>query len=334
MKRRQVMQLLAGGMAAGIGWPAWSQGAPKPTGFPTKPVRIVVPFPAGGAADALARPLGRLLGDRIGQTVVIDNKPGANTMIGASNVLAAPADGYSLLLANEAGLALAPAVAPVTKAEVPYDSAKDFVGGAVLAQYGSILSVAPDLPVRTLPELIAYAKKNPGRLNYASFGIGSQPHMMMELLSRQAGIETVHVAYKGVAPATLDLMAGRVQAMISAPSAPLPHIREGKLRALAYSGTQRLAVLPDVPTFAEGQLPGFEARGWFGIVMHSGTPDPIRSWLSEAVWAVVQSSDYQQNAILRNGYEVPSVDPQRMAAFLADDRAKWKAVVSQIKDRL
>lgn len=334
MNRRQLMQMLAAGTAAGAAWPAWSQGAPKPAGFPAKPVRIVVPFPAGGAADALARPLGRLLGERIGQSVIIDNKPGANTVIGASNVLAAPADGYSLLLANEAGLALAPAIAPVTKVEIPYDAAADFAGGAVLAQYGSILSVAPELPARTLPEFIAYARQHPGKVSYASFGTGSQPHMMMELLNRAAGIQTVHVPYKGVAPATLDLMAGRVHAMISAPSAPLPYIREGKLRALAYSGSQRLSVLPDVPTFAEGGLPRFEARGWFGVVMAAGTPAPVRAWLSDAIWAVVQSAEYQQGAILRNGYEVPSVDPQRMAAFLAEDRAKWRAVIAEIKDRL
>ena len=334
MKRRELMQLLAASVAAGATWPTLAQGSSRPAGFPNKPLRIVVPFPPGGPADGLARPLGKMLQDVLGQTVIIENRPGANTMIGASNVLAAPADGYSLLLANEAGMALAPAVAPFTTVDVPYDPAKDFVGVSVLAQYGSILSVNPELPARTLPEFIAYAKKNPGKVNYASFGNGSQPHMMMELLSRQVGVDTVHVPYKGVAPATLDLMAGRVQAMISAPAAPLPYIRDGRLRALAYSGTKRLSLLPEVPTFAEGQLPGFEARGWFGVLMHAGTPTPIRSWLSDTVWAVVQSAEYQQSAISRNGLEVPSVDPSRMAAFLADDRAKWKATANEIKDRL
>lgn len=334
MKRRQLIQLMGGGVAAGIGLPTWSQGSPKPSGFPNKALRIVVPFPTGGPADALARPLAQMLGERIGQVLIIDNKPGANTVIGASNVLAAPADGYSLLLANEAGLALAPAIAPVTKVEVPYDSATAFVGGSMLGQYGSILTVAPDLPVKTLSEFIAYARKYPGKVNYASFGIGSQPHIMMELLNREARLQTVHVPYKGVAPATYDLMAGRVQAMISAPSGPLPHIRAGKVRALAYSGSQRLAVLPELPTFAEGGLPGFEARGWFGIVMNSETPEPIRAWLSEQIWEVVQSPEYQRNAILKNGLEVPSVDPQKMAAFLAEDRRKWKTLVEELRNRL
>jgi tripartite-type tricarboxylate transporter receptor subunit TctC len=321
-------------MAAGLGVPAWAQGTGKPAGFPSKPLRIVVPFPPGGPADALARPLTKMLGDRIGQVLIIDNRPGANTMIGASNVLAAPADGYTLLLANEAGLSLAPAIAPVTKVEVPYDSAVAFAGGAVLAQYGSVLTVAPELPVRTLPEFVAYAKKNPGKVNYASFGIGSQPHIMMELLNREAGIQTEHVPYKGVAPAMFDLMAGRVQAMISAPAAPLPNIKAGKLRALAYSGTKRLSLLPDLPTFAEGDLPNFEARGWFGIVMSAATPEPIRAWLSEQIWAVMQSPEYQQTAILKNGLEVSTVDPHKMAAFLAEDRRKWKTVVEQLRSRL
>jgi tripartite-type tricarboxylate transporter receptor subunit TctC len=333
MKRRELMQMLGASMAAGAVWPARAQ-APRPAGFPARPLRIVVPFPPGGPADALARPLAKLLQDASGQSVVIDNRPGANTMIGASNVLAAPADGHTLLLANEAGLSLAPAVAPYLKVDVPYDPARDFAGVSVLAQYGSILSVPPNLPVKSLPEFIAYAKKNPGKINYASFGNGSQPHIMMELLSRQAGIETVHIAYKGAAPATLDLVAARVQAMISAPAAPMPFILDGRLRAIAYSGTRRLAQLPEVPTFAEGQLPGYEARGWFGVVMHSGTPAPIRAWLSDVIWSVVQSAEYQQTAIARNGLEAPSLDPSKIDAFLSEDRARWKGTVQQVRDRL
>lgn len=331
MKRRDLLHLMGSGAVAGIAGPAFAQ---TPASFPAKPIRIVVPFPPGGPADALTRPLSKVLGDRFGQAVIVENKPGANTMIGASAVLSSPADGYTLLLANEAGLSLAPAIAPVIKVPVPYNSAKDFTGGAVLAQYGSVLTVAPDLPAKNLREFIDYARANPGKLNYASFGVGSQPHMMMEELSRQAGFQAVHVAYKGVAPAILELMAGRVQAMISAPSAPLPFIRDGKVRAIAYSGVRRLGLLPEVPTFAEGGLPGYEARGWFGIVMHASTPPAIQSALSDAIWQIVQSRDYQETSILRNGLEVPTVDPQHMNAFLAEDRAKWTMVVSQIKDRL
>lgn len=334
MKRRELMQTMAAGLAAGASWSVMAQQAERPAGYPSKPLRIVVPFPPGGPADALARPLGKALGDITGQPVIIENRPGANTVIGASNVLAAPADGYSMLLANEAGLSLGPAVAPYLKVEVPYDPAKDFAGISLLAQYGSLMTVNPKLPVKTLQEFIEYAKKNPRKVNYASFGSGSQPQMSMEVLNRLAGIETVHVPYKGVAPAVLDLMSGHVQAMISAPATPLPYVHEGRLRALAYSGTKRLSLLPDVPTFAEAQLPGYVARGWFGIVMHAGTPAPIRAWLAETIWSVVKSSDYQQNAIVRNGLEVPTVSPSQVSSFLAEDRANWRATANEVKDRL
>jgi tripartite-type tricarboxylate transporter receptor subunit TctC len=334
VKRRELMQTMAAGLAAGASWPLMAQQAERPAGYPTRPLRIVVPFPPGGPADALARPLGKVLGDMTGQPVIIENRPGANTVIGASNVLAAPADGYSMLLANEAGLSLGPAVAPYVKVEVPYDAAKDFVGISLLAQYGSLMTVHPAVPARTLQEFIEYAKKNPGKINYASFGSGSQPQMSMELLARQTGINIVHVPYKGVAPAVLDLMAGRVQAMISAPATPLPYVHDGRLRALAYSGTRRLSLLPDVPTFAEAQLPGYSARGWFGIVMHSATPAPIRAWLADTIWSIVKSSEYQKNAIVRNGLEVPAVDPSQVSAFLAEDRASWRSMANEVKDRL
>lgn len=334
MNRREIMQMLAAGLVAGAGRPVLAQGAAQPAGFPSRPIRLVVPFPPGGAADALARPLAMLLGQKIGQNIIVENRAGANTIIGAQFVATAPADGYTLLLANEAGLSLAPEIAPITKIEVPYKPESDFAGVSLLAQYGSMLSISPKLPVRNLKEFLAYAKQHPRKLNYASFGVGSQPQMMMELLNQQTGIQTVHVAYKGVAPAILDLMAGRVQAMISAPSAPMSYVKDGRLRALAYSGSKRLAELPNVPTFAEAGLPGFEARGWFGVVMQAATPAPIRAWLSDAIWSVVQSPKYEKSAILDNGYEVPTIAPAGMPAFLAEDRAKWKRTVGDIRDRL
>jgi tripartite-type tricarboxylate transporter receptor subunit TctC len=334
--RRSLMRLLGGSLALGANWTsAVAQGGgANSTGYPTKPIRMVVPFPPGGAAEYLARPLSRYLADKLGQPIVVDNKPGANTVIGAENVVTSAPDGYTMLVANEAGLSLAPAFSPITKIKVPYQPATDFAPISLLGQYGSVLCINPAVPAQTLAEYIAYAKSNPGKMSYASFGVGSQPQMMMEVLNYQAKIETVHVPYKGVAPAMVDLVAGHVQAMISAPSAPISYIRDGRLRALAYSGTKRLPELLNVPTFAEAGMPDFEARGWFGVVVHAGTPAPIKAQLTEAIWSIVQSQDYQNNAILANGFEVPTTDPAGFRAFLAEDMRKWKVMVETVRSRL
>lgn len=334
MKRRQIVRQLMTTPAVLACWPAWSAPAPKPAGFPVRPLRIVVPFPPGGAADILARPLAQQLSQRIGQPVLIDNKPGANTVIGANHVATSAADGYTLLMGSEAGLSLAAELSHITKIEVPYRVERDFAPISLLGHYGSLMTINPEVPAKNLQEYIEYARKNPKKINFASFGLGSQPHIMMETLNQMAGIDTVHLPYKGVAPATNDLIAGHVQAMISAPSTPLPHVRDQKLRGLAYSGAKRLPELPNVPTFAEAGLPTFNPRGWFGLVMASATPEPIRAWLSENIWAVVQSSEYQINTILKNGYEIPSTEPSVMAEFMQEDRHYWKRMVDLIRHRL
>jgi len=332
MNRRTFLQLLSSGAAAGMSWPMPTIASGY-SPYPAKELRLVVPFPAGGAADNLGRPLAQELSAKLGQPVVVENRPGANSMIGARFVAESPPDGYTLFLGNEAGLSIASAVAPITKVTVPYDP-EDFAPISVLGQYGSVLSVSPKLPVRTLAEFIDYSKRNPKAINYASFGVGSQPQMMMEMLAKKAGIEVTHVPYKGVAPAVVDLIAGHVQAMISAPSAPMPYIRDAKLRALAYSGEKRLPNLPDVPTFAEAGMPDFEARGWFGVLVRTDTPDQIKAELRERIWSIVQSADYQSVAIFPSGYEVPTVDPSQFPEFLTRDMAQWKSMVAEVRNRL
>ncbi len=329
-RRSSLKHLAAGGLALGGPLAALAQAAGS---YPSKPIRLVVPFPAGGAADLLARPLSKMLGDKLGASF-IDNRAGANTMIGLDNVVNSPADGYTLVCANEAGMSIGPAMEPVTKVKVPYNPKGDFETISLMGHFGSLCTAAPNAPFKTFPEFVAYAKANPGKLSYASVGIGSQPHMMMETLCRQAGIQMVHVPYQGVAPAVVAVAAGQCQVMISAPSAPLPFVKDGRLQGLAYSGTKRLAVLPNVPTFAEGGLPDFEARGWFGILVKAGTPAPIRKVLTDTCWAIVQSPDYQANAITANGYESPIADPAQFPAFLAEDQRKWKVTVDSLRDRL
>lgn len=331
MNRRSIIRWLGASLAASLGE---SNAFAKLDGFPDKAVRMVIPFPPGGAAEFLARPLARYLDEAWQQPVVVDNRPGANTVIGIENVHASRGDGYTILVANEAGLSLAPAFAPITKVRLPYDPAKDFAPISLLGQYGSVFCINPGVPARNLQEYIAYAKRNPGKPSYASFGVGSQPQMVMELFNRQAGIQTVHIPYKGVAPATNDLIAGQVHAMISAPSTPIPYIRDHRLRALAYSGKARLPQLPEVPTFAEGGMPDFEARGWFGVLASAVTPADIQAELRTSIWSIVQSADFRDNAIVANGFEVPTADPAAFPAFLAEDQRKWKLLVEEIRTRL
>jgi tripartite-type tricarboxylate transporter receptor subunit TctC len=332
MQRRKLVQFAAATAATTLVTRAGAQASAAK--FPDKPIRIVVPFPPGGPADRLARPLAQQMNEKFGQPVLIENRPGANTVIGAQNILNSPADGHSLILANEAGMCLAPALAPIMGSTVPYKADRDFAAISLLVQYGSVMSMYPGLPVRTLKEFIEHARRNPGKLSYASVGVGSQPQMMMEILKKSLNLDIAHVPYQGVAPAVLDLMAGRVQVMISAPAAPSPHIKGGKLVGLAYSGSQRLQTLAEVPTFTEAGLPDFEARGWFGIMAHGATPGPIRSLLSETIWAIAQSAEYGSETIRAQGLEPATISPAGFTQFLAKDVASWQLRIESIKDQI
>ena len=239
--------------------------------YPTKPIRIVVPFPAGGTTDVLARAAAQKLTESLGQPAVVDNRPGAGGNIGAELVAKSPPDGYTLLMGTVGTHAINPSLYP----KMPYDHVKDFAPVILVAGVPNVLVINPALPVNSVQELIAYAKANPGKLNFASSGNGTSIHLSGELFKTMAGVQMTHVPYKGSAPALQDLVGGQVQLMFDNLPSSLALIKGGKLKALAVTSSARAAALPDVPTLAESGLPGFEASSWFGLLAPAGTPQPI-----------------------------------------------------------
>lgn len=305
-----------------------AQAPAKAETFPSHLLKIVVPFAPGGPADALARPLAEALSKRLGQSVIVENRPGANAAIASQYVARSAPDGYTLLLASDAGMSLAPA----TQKNLPYDPARDFAPVSMVAQLAQLLFVSQAVPAQSLKELIALAKKSPRSLAYASIGMGSQSHVATEAFKREAGIDIMHVPYPGAAPAITDVMADRVQVMISSVPGPLALIRSGRLRAIAYAGPERSKALPDVPTFTEAGVPGFESRGWFGIVAPAKTPPEVLKILSENIWAIVRSEPFASKVVEAPGFDVAKVSPEAFPEFLVKDRLKWKTLVAQQPD--
>jgi tripartite-type tricarboxylate transporter receptor subunit TctC len=281
--------------------------------YPTKVITLVNPYSAGGPADQVARALARGLSEELGQQVIVENKPGGGAGIGAAYVQRAQPDGYTLLLANNASQIMAPATTPVK-----YDPIKDFTYLGMAANVNNVLVVNPSVKANTLQELIALAKANPGKIDYASSGVGGSPHLATELLKQQAKIDMVHVPYKGAAPAVTDIIGGQVQAGIFNMSGVLPFIKTGKLRALAFASKKRSTHLPDVPTFAEAGLPNFEASSWYAVAAPKGLPRPIVDRLAKAI-ATVQAKPDFENTISLQGAEVWKMTPEQTAAFVQHD---------------
>ena len=300
------------------------------TNFPNRVIKIIVPFNAGGPADALARPLAESLSKKLNTSVIVENKPGANAAIASQYVAKSPADGYTLLFASDAGMSLSPA----TQKSLPYDPAKDFVGVTMVAQLSQLLFVGANFPAKTVQELQAIATASPNPISYASIGVGSQTHIAVESLSKILNIKMTHVPYTGATLALTDLVGGNVQVMMSTVAGPLPFIKSGKIRPLAMAGPERNKSLPQVPTFAEIGIPNYESRGWFGIVAPAKTPPAVVQTLSKSIWEIVQSEEYINKVIEFNGFEVAKVTPQEFSNFLAKDRLKWKTLVSQMGDAL
>ncbi len=290
--------------------------------YPVKPVKFVIPYPPGGLADSFARALGQQLADRLGQPVVPENKPGGSLIIGTDFVAKSPGDGYTLLLASASGLALN--VAAFKK--LPYDPIKDFSPISLTFYTPLFLITAPDLPVTSVRELIAHAKAKPGTLSFASLGHGSSLHLAGEMFKNLAGIDILHVPYKGTTTAMPDLLSGRVS-MIFDGGAFLPQVQAGKARLLAVTGARRLESLPDVPTMAEAGVPGYEVSFWFGIVSAAGTPRPVVDRLSREIAEIVKMPAFKERLAAFPNVQLATNTPDEFAALIKQDIGRWDRIL-------
>ena len=286
--------------------------------YPDRPVRIIVPFPAGGPADALARIVGERLAQSLGKPFVIENKAGAGGNIGMEQGARAAPDGYTLTLAPVGNLTVAPAL----YAKLPYDPVKDFAPITVLAVVPNVLIVHPSVPAKTVAELVALAKAKPGSLNYASPGNGSIPHLAAELFKRVAGVDVVHVPFNGVAPATNAVLSGEVQMFFAQSSSALPQWRAGKVVALGVATRKRLASAPELPTIAEQGFPDFEATSWYGLVAPAGTPSSIVERLHGEIVRALALPEVRER-IAGLGAETVGKSPSEFAAMQKAEAARW-----------
>ncbi|MBC7778921.1 MAG: tripartite tricarboxylate transporter substrate binding protein [Proteobacteria bacterium] len=290
--------------------------------YPDKPLRLVVPFPPGGAADIVARHFTTRLTEALGQQIVVDNRGGAGGIIGADNIARSPADGYHLLFASSSVLSINPHLG----AKAPYDTLKSFTPIVQIGHAPNVLTVHPSVPVKTVKELVALARAKPGALAYASNGVGTLSHLTGELFSQRAGVKMLHVPYKGAAPATVDTVAGNVSVLFAAYPSVSAQIRSGRLKALAVTGSKRMAISPELPTIAEAALPGFESTQWWGLYGPSGLPAAIVSVLNTAANKVL-SSDEIRKALAFEGAVPSGGTPAALAAYHKTDYDQWAKVI-------
>jgi tripartite-type tricarboxylate transporter receptor subunit TctC len=290
--------------------------------YPTKLIRMIVPFPAGGTTDILARSVGQKLSEALGQQVIIDNRPGAGGNIGSDMVAKAAPDGYTLLM----GTVGTHAINSSLYAKMPFDHIKDFAPITLVAAVPNVLVVNPAVEAKSVQELIALAKAKPGQLSFASSGNGTSIHLSGELFKTMAGVDMLHVPYKGSAPALTDLIGGQVNLMFDNLPSSLAHIKAGKLRALAVTSSKRSAALPDVPTIAEAGLPGFEASSWFGVFAPAGTAKEIVTRLNMEIVKALNSPELKER-LAAQGAEAVGNSPEQFAAHIKSETAKWAKVV-------
>ena len=297
-------------------------GAAGAQPFPAKPLHIVLGFPPGGAIDTIARVIAPKMSADLGQSVVVENKPGAGGVIGMQSVARAEPDGYTVFMGTMGNFSITPALVK----DLPYDVAKDFAPVTEVASSAFVLFVNNDLPVRTVAELITYAKARPGVVNFSSSGNGGLPHMAGEMFNAAAGVKMTHVPYKGSAPSVSDVVAGQVQLTFEAVAAGLSHVKAGRLRALATTGDQRLGVLSDVPTVAE-TIPGFVVTNWFGMAVPAGTPADRINRIQQSVAKAMRDPD-----VLRTfaglGVDPVGDTPAQFGAYIAQERKRWQKVIT------
>lgn len=302
---------------------AWFAATTFAADYPSRPIRFVVPYPPSGAADIVARIVAQKLGDSLGATVVVDNRAGAGGNLGTDLVAKAAPDGYTLLMGNVGPLAINVSLFK----RLPYDPLKDLAPVSFMVAYPNVLVVNPSLPAKSVSELVALAKSRPGQLSYASAGTGSSTHLAAELLKSMAAINMAHVPYKGGGQAIIDVMAGQVHLYFSSMLGALPHVKSGKLRALAVTGTRRSRAAPELPTVAESGFPGYEANNWVGLLVPAGTPAAVILRLNREIVRIFGQPDVQERLAAQGG-EAETGTPEKFADYLRAEIKKWAKVVT------
>jgi tripartite-type tricarboxylate transporter receptor subunit TctC len=317
---KNILRTLLVAAAVAVVAPAQAQG------YPNKPIRLVVPFPAGGATDIFARAVSQRLGEKLGTTVVVDNKPGAGGTIGSDIVAKANADGYTLLLATSSTHSIGPSFGT---GKLPYDAVADFTPISHVGNAPSIMLVPNSAPAKTVKEWVDYARKNPGKLNYASSGNGTIVHLGAEYFKAQAGLFLVHIPYRGTALAIPDLVSGKVDVLFDSLPSGLPHVKEGRLRALGITSAKRSALLPDLPAISES-VPGYETVTWFGMYGPKGMPADLVARVNAGINQALQEADVKDR-LARLGIEPVGGTPAQFASMADADRAKWKKIIAERK---
>jgi tripartite-type tricarboxylate transporter receptor subunit TctC len=314
--RRNILIATLGLVVACLSTPSMAQA------YPSKPIKLIIPFPAGGATDIVGRVVAQQLGVELGQTVVVDNRAGAAGVIGSESVARAAPDGYTILLSTSSTHTIGPILNP----KIPYSPIKDFTPIMYLAASPQVVVVPLSSPAKTMPELIDYIKKNPGKLNFGSAGTGGIPHLSTERFLAMTGTKMTHVPYKGTALAMPDLMAGRLDLMFDSISVSLPHIRDGKVRALAVTSPKPSSVAPDIPTLSQF-VPGYESLTWFGVFGPAGLPPAIQDKLNQALNKAIQNPTLLAQ-FAKLGFDAAGGTPAEFAKKMADETVMWRKVIT------